>query len=269
MLDPCLRGCRGLVSGGASGIGRAIAGALAREGVEIVIADRQDATEVVEAIAADGGEAASIRVDLASEAAVCGIVAEAVSLLGGLDLFVHAAAITRHEPVLELTGAAWRETFDTNVAAAAFAGREVGRVMAGAGGGSMLLVGSTAVHHPAHREGAYRAAKAALRSYMETLAIELAPFGVRVNMLTPGAFRTPLTEAMAPSDLAIVERVVPLGRRGDPAELTAAAVLLLSNALSPYTTGAETVVDGGLHLHPLPVGRDAGGTPGVHADLTR
>jgi 3-oxoacyl-[acyl-carrier protein] reductase len=257
MLDPGLRGRRALLTGGASGLGKEIAVALAREGVAVVIADRQDAAETLRAIEATGGTAMQLAVDVATEDAVRDMVADAAARLGGLDLYVNAAAITRHEPALELSSLAWRETLDTNLAAAVFACREVGRLMAAEGSGSMLLLGSTVAHHPAHGEGAYRAAKVALRSYMETLAIELAPVGVRVNMLTPGAFRTPLTDRLPAKDLAVVERVVPLGRRGEPYELCATALLLLSDALSPYTTGADVTVDGGLHLHPLPLGHDA------------
>ena len=71
-------------------------------------------------------------------------------------------------------------------------------------------------------------------------------------MLTPGAFETPLAAKIPPEQLAAVERMIPLGRQGDPRELVGTALLLLSDTLSPYTTGAEFVVDGGLHHHPLP-----------------
>lgn len=258
MLDPALTGRRALLTGGASGIGRAIAVALAGQGATVVVADRQDAAATLQEVEAAGGRAMSVRVDVADADAARDMVAQAHALLGGIDLYVNAAAVTRHESVLEITPAAWRETLDTNVAAAVFACREAAALMVAAGGGSILFVGSTVVHHPAHREGAYRAAKVALRSYMETLAIELAPHRIRVNMLTPGAFRTPLTAGLPSERLAIVEQAVPLRRQGEPGELTAAALLLLSDALSPYTTGAELVVDGGLHLHPLPLADPAG-----------
>lgn len=91
---------------------------------------------------------------------------------------------------------------------------------------------------------------------MEILAIELAPFGIRVNMLTPGGFRTKLTEKFDPVQEEIVRQEIPLRRWGNPEELGAAAVLLLSDKLSSYTTGSELVVDGGLRLRPLPMYSD-------------
>jgi NAD(P)-dependent dehydrogenase (short-subunit alcohol dehydrogenase family) len=119
------------------------------------------------------------------------------------------------------------------------------------GGGSILVIGSTSLYTPAAEEAAYRASKAALKAYAEVLALELAPFAIRVNILTPGAFRTPLTEGMTVQRRAALLREIPLRREGATDELCATALLLLSDRLSPYTTGAEFIVDGGLRLRPL------------------
>ena len=96
-----------------------------------------------------------------------------------------------------------------------------------------------------------RASKAALLAFAQVLAIELAPAGVRVNVLTPGATQTPLTEGMSEAERARLIAEVPLGRQAVPAELVPSALLLLSDRLSPYTTGTELVVDGGISLRPL------------------
>jgi 3alpha(or 20beta)-hydroxysteroid dehydrogenase len=111
------------------------------------------------------------------------------------------------------------------------------------------------VYTPARGESAYRASKAALKAFVEVLALELAPHGVRVNVLTPGAFATPLTAGMSDEQRRRLLGEIPLRREGEPPELCATALLLLSDQLSPYTTGAEFVVDGGLRLRPMPDAR--------------
>ena len=123
--------------------------------------------------------------------------------------------------------------------------------MVAGGKGSILIVGSTSVYTPAPGESVYRASKAGLKAFAEVLAIELAPHGIRVNILTPGAVRTPLTAGMTDAQRTRLTAEIPLAREADPGELAATALFLLSDRLSPYTTGAEIVVDGGLRLRSL------------------
>jgi len=246
MIDPDLTGKRAIVAGGASGIGRAIAHALASEGAAVVVVDH--------ASVIDPSGLLAITVELGEEEASVAGVAEAVKLLGGLDLLVYTAAQAHHEPALELTPAAWAATLASNISGCVWTCREAARRMIAAGAGSILVVGSTSLYTPAAGEAAYRASKAALKAYAETLAVELALHGIRVNVLTPGAFRTPLTAHMTPDQRANLLREVPLEREGITDELCATALLLLSDKLSPYTTGAEFVVDGGLRLRALSLG---------------
>jgi NAD(P)-dependent dehydrogenase (short-subunit alcohol dehydrogenase family) len=247
-MDTKLDTARALVTGGASGIGRAIAAALVREGAHVAVVDRAES---------DVGEL-RVRRELGTPEASVEAVRGVVEQLGGLDLLVHCPAVARHEATTALTPRAWAETIESNLAACVWTCREVGRRLAQAGGGSILVIGSTAVYTPLAGEAAYRASKAALKAYVEVLALELAPFSVRVNLLTPGAFATGLTAGMSASRRAALEREIPLGREAVPDELTATALLLLSDALSPYTTGAEFVVDGGLRLRPMPFYDDDG-----------
>jgi NAD(P)-dependent dehydrogenase (short-subunit alcohol dehydrogenase family) len=246
MIDPDLTGKRAIVAGGASGIGRAIAHALASEGAAVVVVDH--------ASVIDPSGLLAITVELGEEKASVAGVAEAVKLLGGLDLLVYTAAQAHHEPALELTPAAWAATLASNISGCVWTCREAARRMIAARAGSILVVGSTSLYTPAAGEAAYRASKAALKAYAETLAVELALHGIRVNVLTPGAFRTPLTAHMTPDQRANLLREVPLEREGITDELCATALLLLSDKLSPYTTGAEFVVDGGLRLRALSLG---------------
>jgi NAD(P)-dependent dehydrogenase (short-subunit alcohol dehydrogenase family) len=186
VIETGLAGKRALVAGGASGIGRAIAHALGEEGASVAIADRR---------VDQSSGLAEIKVELGDEQASVDAVDAAVGLLGGLDLLVYTAAQARHEPATDLTPGAWAVTFGSNLAGCVWTCREAARRMIGQGGGSILVVGSTSVCTPAPRETAYRASKAALKAYAEVLALELAPFQIRVNILTPGAFRTPPRQA--------------------------------------------------------------------------
>jgi NAD(P)-dependent dehydrogenase (short-subunit alcohol dehydrogenase family) len=143
----------------------------------------------------------------------------------------------------------------TNLTGCVLACRQIARHMIDRGRGCILVVGSTVVCAPSYAGAAYRASKTALRSYTETLAIELAPFGIRVNMLTPGPFPTMLVGDLPAEQRVAAAREVPLGQReGRLAEVGPAAVFLLSDQLASYITGAELFVDGGLHLRPLYIG---------------
>ncbi len=250
-----LEGKAALVTGGASGIGAALAEALAEQGARVRIADIRPAAATLAAIAERGGQADAVRVDLREEEAVDRMAAAAAEDMGGIDLYVNVAARWAFEPVTALTCGTWNDILATNLTACALACRTVARRMIRQGSGSILIVGSTVTCAPAYGQAAYRASKAALRSYMETLAIELAPFGIRVNMLTPGPFPTALAGDLPAEARAAAVREVPLGQReGRLEELGPAALLLLSDRLASFITGAELTVDGGLHLRPLYVG---------------
>src|SRR2546423_2920089 len=152
MIDPGLTGKRAIVAGGASGIGRAIANALAAERAVVAVVDRAHVT--------DPSGLLAVTVELGEEEASVAAVGEAVKLLGGLDLLVYTAAQAHHEPALELTSAAWAATLASNVSGCVWACREAARRMTGQGAGAILVVGSTSLYTPAAGEGAYRASKA-------------------------------------------------------------------------------------------------------------
>jgi len=243
VIETGLGGKRALVAGGASGIGRAIVLALEAEGVAVAVVDRNES---------DVGRV-RLQMELGGEDASGLAVERAERELGGLDLLVHTTAVARHEPALQLTADAWHATLDSNLAACVWTCRAAGNVFVRRGAGVILVAGSTSVYTPAAGEAAYRASKAALKAFVEVLAVELAQSSIRVNLLTPGAVDTPLTAGMTPHERDALAREIPLGRRAAPDELAATALLLLSDRLSPYTTGAEFVVDGGIRLRPLRV----------------
>lgn len=248
-METGLSGNKALVSGGSGGIGSAIVQALLDEGATVAVLDREPYP------APHDNARFFIETDLRHEDAVVGNVRTAAARLGGIDLFVNCAAVHRAEPIWDLSRESWDEMLAVNLTACALSCREVAREMQPRRRGSILIVGSTAVHTPGYRESGYRASKAGLKALMEVLAVELAPWGIRVNMLTPGAFPTGLVQDIGPQQRAAVAADVPLGaREGHVSELQGAAVLLLSDRLSPYTTGSELVVDGGLHLRPVGTG---------------
>jgi 3-oxoacyl-[acyl-carrier protein] reductase len=255
-MDPDLRGTAALITGGASGIGLAIARALAREGVNLAIASRTPEPKVLEELQDLGVQVHAVPTDVRVEGQVNAMVAQAIEVFGHVDLYVNNAASTWHQPITQVTTEAWMNTINTNLTACLWACREVCRHMVARRRGSILIVGSTAQFNQAHREAAYHITKTGLRSLKNTVALEMAPYGIRVNLLVPGHYPTNLTASLPEEKAVALRREIPLRRFGRADEVGPAAVLLLSDALSPYTTGAELTIDGGLHLRPLPLYSD-------------
>ncbi len=256
-MDLGLKGKTALITGGGGGIGRGIALALAQEGVDVAIASRNPEPATVVGIEALGVRALRLCIDVSQEAEVVKMVAQTVATFGHLDLFVNNSGHHWHEPVTKLTTENWMKTLNTNLSACLWACREVARHMVARHQGSILIVGSTIVFNPGYKESSYRITKTGNKAYAETLALELAPFGIRVNVLTPGVFYTKLASTNLDAVLADPERkerflsTIPMRRLGESEECGAAAALLLSDRASPYTTGAELVIDGGFKLRPL------------------
>ena len=186
------------------------------------------------------------------------MVAEAAEHLGGLDLYVNNAAVALHEPLTRVTLASLGE--DDGDQRRGFRLSAAARRPAASspeGRGAIVAVGSTATVSAQPRETAYRASKAALKAHIEVAAVELAPFGIRVNLVTPGATDTPFVAGADPGQRARALANVPLRREAQPEEIAPAVVFLLSDRLAGYITGAELVVDGGLRLRPIFGGDDA------------
>jgi NAD(P)-dependent dehydrogenase (short-subunit alcohol dehydrogenase family) len=240
-----------LVTGGTSGIGFHIALALAAEGVHVAIASRRPEPSAMEALRVHGMRAQWIEADVSREDDVVRMVDTAVTAWGHLDLYVNNAAVAQHQPLTQITTAAWQTVLSTNLSGCLWACRQVAKHMLERRQGSILIVGSTAIYTPAYREIVYRITKTGLKSLMEGLALELAPYGIRVNLLVPGHYRTRLTSGIPKQIEERLIQEIPLRRFGHLPECGSAAVMLLSDALSGYTTGAELIVDGGLHLRPL------------------
>lgn len=256
-MDTGLKGKTALVTGGGSGIGRSLALALAAEGVDVAVASRNPDPETVKEIEAHHVQALRVQADVSQEEQVMAMVEQTIDIFGHLDLYINNAAWAWHQPVTRITSESWYRTINTNLSSCVWACREVSKHMIARSQGSILIVGSTAQFSRSYTEAAYHISKTGLNVFMTQLAIELAPYQIRVNMLIPGHYPTRLTSGLAKEKEKLLIQEIPLRRFGQPEECGPAAVFLLSDKLSPYITGAQLVVDGGLHLRPLQLISDA------------
>lgn len=251
MAETLLPGDTALVTGGAHGIGRAIAAALAAEGARVVLADIQ--AEQGEAAAADlrtaGRDARFLAADLAAPGGAEALFAAARAALGRISLLVHCASPRRQEgeTALAVSAEAWRRMVAVNLEAGFTLGQLAGRHMrdtAAAGPrGRILYVTSLHADSPRNLPH-YSASKAGLTMVMKELARALGPHGIRVNAIAPGAIAGGGFQANP--ELAAK---IALGRLGRPEDVARAALALLSDRFSAYVTGTTLVVDGGIALH--------------------
>jgi 2-deoxy-D-gluconate 3-dehydrogenase len=241
-----LAGKRALVTGANTGIGQAIAVALAEAGADVALAGRSAPDETLALIAATGRKAADLRADLASIAPVAGLVDEAVAALGGLDILVNNAGIIRRNDLADFTEEDWDAVVDTNLKTLFFLSQAAAKVMMAQGSGKIVNIASLLSFQGGIRVPSYAAAKSGVAGLTKALANELAPKGVQVNAIAPGYIATNNTAALQADETRnrqIIERI-PAGRWGKPADIAGAAVFLASPA-SNYVTGHVLAVDGG------------------------
>ncbi|HEX9952772.1 MAG TPA: SDR family oxidoreductase [Rubricoccaceae bacterium] len=234
-----------LITGAASGIGRATAHALAAAGYTLVLADIDEAG--LAETAADLADARTVRCDVSAEADVAHAVALAVDAFGPLDVLVQSAGIEGPvAPLVQQSADDWARVFGVNVMGSFFGLKHALPVMPR--GGSVVNVASVAGLNAFPMHAAYAASKHAVVGLTRTAAIEAARAGVRVNAVCPGFTDTPMVEeglrkmGQTVDDLT---RLIPARRLGTPDEIAAAIVYLCSDAAA-YVTGQTLVVDGGL-----------------------
>ncbi|MDI6627954.1 MAG: SDR family oxidoreductase [Rhodococcus sp. (in: high G+C Gram-positive bacteria)] len=245
-----LTGRKALITGADSGIGRAAAVAIAREGADVVLnylpAEEKDAQEVAQLIRDAGRTAVLAPADLTDEQAARGIVRTAVDELGGLDLLINVAGKQQFvEDLADLTSEQFDQTFKTNVYALFWIIQEAVPHMPA--GSTIVNTSSIQAYTPSPGLVDYATTKMAINTISKALAQQLAPKGIRVNVVAPGPFWTPLQAAGGQPTSALPEfgKETPLGRAGQPAEI-AGAYVYLSSAESGYVTGDTLNVNGGM-----------------------
>ena len=227
-----------LISGGARGIGAADARMLVAEGAKVVIGDLRDDEGKV--LADELGEAGRyVHLDVTSPEDWRAAVATAVDDFGKLDVLVNNAGIANGSTIQQFDLGQWQRILDINLTGTFLGIQAAADAMIAAGGGSIINVSSIEGIRGTPWAHGYVASKWAVRGLTKSVAMELAPHGIRCNSIHPGLIRTPLTEGI-PEDMI----TIPLGRAGQPEEV-ASFVLFLASDESSYATGAEFVMDGG------------------------
>ncbi|WP_225833489.1 SDR family NAD(P)-dependent oxidoreductase [Streptomyces sp. NK08204] len=241
-----------VVTGGSSGIGRAIAGALARAGAGVVVVARREPElrETVDELTADGCRAAWVSADLGTRAGVRAAAERAAGAFGEPDILVNAAGINLRPPMGELGEDVWDATMAVNLEAPHLLGQRFGPGMAERGFGRIIHITSQQAHRAFVNSGAYGVSKGALESLARSQAEAWSPYGVTCNTLVPGFVMTPLNARLAsdPEKVAALAARTMVGRNGLAEDFAGAAVFLASRA-SAYVTGQALFVDGGFSVH--------------------
>ncbi|WP_028966786.1 2-dehydro-3-deoxy-D-gluconate 5-dehydrogenase KduD [Sphingomonas phyllosphaerae] len=241
-----LSGRVAIVTGANTGIGQAIAVALARAGADVACVGRTAAEETAVMIRDLGRRVAVIHADLSTIEPLGRVVAETLEAFGRLDILVNNAGIIRRADAVDFTEEDWDAVIDTNLKSVFFLSQAAGRHMIAAGGGRIINIASMLTFQGGIRVPSYTAAKSGVGGLTKLLANEWAKHGVTVNAIAPGYIATSNTAALQADverNRAILERI-PAGRWGAPGDLGGAAVFLASDAAA-YVQGHVLAVDGG------------------------
>ena len=241
-----LTGAVAVVTGGGRGLGRAIAGGLARHGARLVLCGRTRAT-LQKAAEELSGETLVHEGDVSREADVLALRDAALARFGRIDVLVNNAGVNPIYKTIENTSLdEWQHIVDVNLTGTFLCTKYIGAAMAAAGGGTIVNISSVAGHVGLRRSAPYCATKGGVEMLTRAAALDWAAKGVRVNCIAPGYFETDLTAGMMANETMSARLLAqtPMGRFGRDADIVGAAVFLAS-AASAYVTGQSLVVDGG------------------------
>jgi glucose 1-dehydrogenase len=257
-----LKGQKALVTGANSGIGRAVAVYLAKEGADVVInyvAGEEAATEVVAEIEATGRRGLAIQADVSSEAQVQAMFRRMIDAFGTIDILVNNAGLQRDAPFDEMTLAQWQQVIDVNLTGQFLCAREAVRefkrrgVVPEVSCAAGKIISMSSVHEVIPWAGHvnYAASKGGVMLMTKSLAQEVAPYRIRVNSICPGAIRTPINTAAweTPEAYAELMKLIPHNRIGEPEDIARATAWMASDD-ADYIQGVSLFVDGGMTLYP-------------------
>lgn len=261
-VPPILRGQKALVTGANSGIGKAIAITLGQAGADVAVnyvTDPEAANAVVETLQASGVRALAVQADVSNEAQVQAMFARVISEFGTLDILVNNAGLQRDAPFDEMALADWNLVINVNLTGQFLCAREAVREFKRRGivrevsvaAGKIICISSVHEVIPWATHANYAASKGGVMLMMKSLAQEVAPLGIRVNSVCPGAIRTPINTAAWETAGAYQElmKLIPYKRIGEPEDVGRVTAFLASD-LADYISGASLFVDGGMTLYP-------------------
>ena len=239
-----------IVTGAASGIGRAIAVKMASEGAQVVIdyVGAHSPDDVLQEIADHGGLATAIEADVSDPAQVQRLMDETIGRFGKLNILVNNAGIEHKHPFLEMPLEVWTKVIAVNLTGPWLCSQAAAQRMVSQGqGGRIINISSVHEDLPMPTNAPYCAAKGGLRMLMRTIAVELAPHGITVNNIGPGAIDTPMDAPLKanPEEMNTLLAEIPLHRMGKPEEVAGLATFLASDAAA-YITGSTYFIDGGM-----------------------
>jgi 3-oxoacyl-[acyl-carrier protein] reductase len=238
-----------VVTGASQGIGRDTALALAEAGAKVVVAARNEEklAALVNDIAAGGGEAFAVKMDVADAEQVKAGFKQMVEKFGRVDILVNNAAVTRDGLAMRMKKEDWDAVLQTNLTGAHLCIQQVLPVMMKARAGRIINISSVVAQSGNAGQVNYVAAKAGLIGLTKAIAIEIASRGITVNAVAPGFIETPMTDVLPDKVKEELKMRIPLGRMGSPKDVAAAIVFLASNEAG-YVTGHVLNVNGGMHL---------------------
>ncbi|XOB41420.1 MAG: SDR family NAD(P)-dependent oxidoreductase [Candidatus Nealsonbacteria bacterium] len=240
-----------IVTGARRGMGRTHALALAKEGTKVVVSDisLEDCQKVVDEIKSAGGQAIAIKCDVSKKSEIEEMVKQTLKEFNKIDILVNNAGVLQFKPFLELTEEDWDKTLAVNLKGYFLCAQACAKEMVKQKSGAIVNIASIAMGQVgigystiAH----YCASKGGIAALTEALALELAPYKIRVNAIAPGVIDTPMVEATK-QDPKVLEGTlarIPMHRMGNPEEVSDAVVFLASDK-SSYMTGSVVVIDGG------------------------
>lgn len=252
-----LKGQTAVVTGGAMGIGFGIALRLSEAGANVVIADLDEAAGIkkTEELKALGRGALFVKTDVSQEIDVKNMVAQAIQAFGRLDIMVNNAGIYPQKKVMDMDVEFWDKIQAVNERGVFLCSKEAAKIMQSQKSGSIINIGSIDSVHPSMVGlAAYDTSKHGIWGFTKNFALEMAPSGIRVNLIAPGGIATEgVASSMGGSEqmkavIAQFAAQVPLGRMGEPDDIATASLFLASDA-SAYMTGSMMVVDGGVLLN--------------------